>query len=436
MNTAGLSLDNIPSFNVPMGFFLIAPWFGILAATSLLFYPDALTSRWNPALLTFVHLLTLGFAAMVMLGGMIQVLPVVSNRSVPATDYVAPWIKGFLCLGCIFLAGGFICTEPFMFGTAIVLLGAVFILFLGFVGAALVGAGRGGSTLLCLRLAALSLLSTISLGILQLSTYLDLEWIDYLTKHTDNHMMLGLLGWALLLIMGVSYQVIPMFHVAPSFPKWLTTIVPTTLFVALIAAVFSNEQLYPWLLYLVLACVFLYGASALRVLRQRKRKLVDYTVRFWQFALGNLLALCGLYLISSSGMDIGISDSRMELLLGFGFGLGFVVSVMLGMLQKIVPFLIYLHLQRACIEDVNAFMSLPNMKDIIPTSRSKWQYRLHIATVVMFYLCLLVPDLQHYLIVTASLIMAANFGWLLRSLLIANGIYNSKLPRKVLSTAS
>ena len=167
MNTAGLSLDSVPEFRIPMGFFLTAPWFGMLAALLLLFYPEIMGSRWHPAMLATVHLLTLGFGAMIMVGAMIQVLPVVSSQPVPAAAALSSWIRGGLVSGTLFLALGFLFMQNILFYMALTLLGGVFLMFLGAVGLALVRVKQGGDTVFCLRLATLCLLITVVFGVLQ-----------------------------------------------------------------------------------------------------------------------------------------------------------------------------------------------------------------------------------------------------------------------------
>ena len=47
------------------------------------------------------------------------------------------------------------------------------------------------------------------------------------------HILFGLFGFALLLIMGVSFQVIPMFYVMPDFPKFIQNKLPLILFALL-----------------------------------------------------------------------------------------------------------------------------------------------------------------------------------------------------------
>jgi hypothetical protein len=99
--TAGLSLEQAPPFNVPLRFFLTAPWFLVLAALTDCCGkgPDIFASRWLPAALALTHLLTLGFMAQVMLGALLQMLPVVVGVVVPRPRLTAALIHIPLTLG-------------------------------------------------------------------------------------------------------------------------------------------------------------------------------------------------------------------------------------------------------------------------------------------------------------------------------------------------
>ena len=80
MRMPGLTLESLPPINIPLRFFLTAPWFGMLAALLLLFSgPGLWSSSWNPALIGLTHLVTLGFVTMTMLGALFQLLPVLSG---------------------------------------------------------------------------------------------------------------------------------------------------------------------------------------------------------------------------------------------------------------------------------------------------------------------------------------------------------------------
>ena len=77
---SGLSLDQAPPISVPLRFFLTAPLFALSAALLLLWQgPDLFDSRWNPTTLAVTHLLTLGYLGIVMIGAILQMLPVVAG---------------------------------------------------------------------------------------------------------------------------------------------------------------------------------------------------------------------------------------------------------------------------------------------------------------------------------------------------------------------
>jgi hypothetical protein len=98
--SAGLSLEQAPPFSVPLRFFLTAPWFLVLAALLMLWQgPGIFASRWLPATLALTHLLTLGFMAQVMLGALMQMLPVMVGVVIPRPRLIAALIHIPLTLG-------------------------------------------------------------------------------------------------------------------------------------------------------------------------------------------------------------------------------------------------------------------------------------------------------------------------------------------------
>jgi hypothetical protein len=77
-----LSFEKAPPLSAPLRFFLTAPLFSLAAGLLLLGAgPDLLASRWMPGLLAATHLITVGFMLQVMLGALIQILPVVAGAN-------------------------------------------------------------------------------------------------------------------------------------------------------------------------------------------------------------------------------------------------------------------------------------------------------------------------------------------------------------------
>ena len=113
MNPAGLSFEQAPPFSVPLRFFLTAPGFLVLAAMLMLWEgPPLFASRWLPATLALTHLLVLGFMAQVMLGALLQILPVAVGVTVLCPRLTAALIHLPLTLGTLTLAGAFLFSHP------------------------------------------------------------------------------------------------------------------------------------------------------------------------------------------------------------------------------------------------------------------------------------------------------------------------------------
>ena len=77
-----LSFDQSPPLAAPLRFFLTAPLFAVAAGFVIIVSgPDAMVSRWTPAVLALTHLLAAGFMLQVMLGALLQILPVVAGAN-------------------------------------------------------------------------------------------------------------------------------------------------------------------------------------------------------------------------------------------------------------------------------------------------------------------------------------------------------------------
>ncbi len=423
MNLKGLSFENIPALKVPLRYFQAAPLMGMLAALLLVWHPQALDNRWHPSLLAFTHLLTLGFGATLMLGALFQVMPVVTGQTLAHARWVAPIVRWSLLCGALILASGFLSGIALLHLTATLLLAFSLTVFLATFGWALIKVRPVGDSAYCLRLAALALLTTACIGVLQLSYQYWPEGAFYHPARTNIHAAWGGFGWSLGLIIAVAIQVIPMFHVTPSFPGWVPRRLAPLLFALLVLLTLPiGQSLQMAAVFAITICSATFAVCALRVVNRRKRKVIDWTVRFWRLGLIHLLvtsALIPICLLTQSSQLSAV----LTLLIGLGFGLGFVMSVMVGMLQKIVPFLIYLHLQRASLSNPLAMMSLPNMKTIIPSDTSRKQFYLHLFALALIYLSVAVPLLRSF----AALVLLADFSWLAYSLLRASRCYDVTL---------
>jgi hypothetical protein len=234
MLQTGLKLEQAPPISVPFRFFLSAPVFGLACAAMLLWQgPEVFATRWAPAALATTHLLTLGVMASVMLGAMMQMLPVLVGAPVPSPQAVARFTHVLLVLGTLVLAGGFVLLEPFLIRSAVLLLGLGFAVFVVAVGASLTRVRAWNTTVGVMVIAAFALAATVALGAMLAA---GLGWglaLPSAAVH-DLHPGWGLLGWIGLLVIGVAYQVVPMFQMTPSYPSALTRWLTWAIFAVLV----------------------------------------------------------------------------------------------------------------------------------------------------------------------------------------------------------
>ena len=389
---AGLSFEQAPPLSVPLRFFLTAPWFLVAAALLILWQgPSIFASRWVPSTLALTHLITLGVMAQVMIGALLQMLPVVVGVVVPRPQWTAALIHIPLTLGTVMLVAGFLLTSPASFGWASGLLGVAFGVALLALTSAVWRAPVANETVIALRCALAALLVTVSLG-LALSGFLGWGWPVSVVIVTDLHAGWGLLGWTLVLVAGVASQVVPMFQITPRYaPRFvsifaLLMLALLTLWTLLLAHDQATAARWMGLGLAVGSAAF--ASITLRLLAQRRRKIGDATLNYWRVSLFSVLAAVGVWLVtrlSAAGADAPQTD----LLLGILMMVGFAMGVINGMLYKIVPFLAWFHLQAELLGRAK----IPNMKQLLSDTairRQGWAYG---TTLLLLLLAVLYPTL-------------------------------------------
>lgn len=440
---ADLSLQQAPPFSVPARFLVSAPFFGLLAALVLLWYgPDIISHRWTPELLAVTHFLTLGFLAMSMLGAMLQLMPVLMGMVIPRAVTFSGLVHTPLFLGTLCLGLAWLLQLSQLFTAAMLLLGFSFTVFIIVVTERLLRSANRHVTRSMMLLALLSLFITVSLGI-----YLAMghSWQTLLlARHlTDLHLSWGLLGWVLLLIMAVAYQVIPMFQITDEYPamhqRWMVWLV----FIALLGLSLKYlnpqvgtlaelmESVYIFSAALLSGCMIIFALTTLRLLHKRRRQLADTTMRFWQLAMINLLLLTSAWIIPTL-----LHFDLPAILLGVLMIHGLAMTTINGMMYKIIPFIIWLHLS---VHNKNlrdrgergSQVKVPHMRKIIPEAAGLWQFRFHLLSLLLLLFATIWPLWCFY---PAALILALSQAFLLFNLFKAVIFYNKKLVELAAAT--
>ncbi len=386
MKTGALSLDQAPPLSVPASFFLTIP-FGILAAGLILMTSGitALGSPWVPQTLALTHAGTLGILAMGMLGALYQMTPVIAGTPVPFTR-IAHLVHVLLVAGLAGfiwrLLGGPVAAMSWAI-MAFQLALPAFLLPLGW---ALLRPATVNETVQGMRLAVLSLVAITVMGLMMAAGFAGDLFPQNRMLWVQIHLTLALLGWVGGLIMSVSWQVIPMFYLAPAMNKttkrWLFGMLMLGLILPF-AALFANVETTGWLspgkivaissLPAALVIWVLHPALVLKGIANRKRKRSDASLLFWKAGLGMAFLI-----IPIATAALLLPDPRWQVLFGWVAIWGWAGMIMHGMLSRIVPFLVWFHRFSARV----GLEPVPSMRGLLSQRRIQIGFILHAASVI------------------------------------------------------
>jgi len=163
------------------------------------------------------------------------------------------------------------------------------------------------------------------------------------TMHAHAH--LGVLGCFIMLIVGVSYKLVPMFTLSEIQNRARAVSSIALLNLGLAASFLA--VLLRWrgkiaCTLIVVAGLALYGLELTAILRTRKRRSFDWGIRLFLTGVTMLLPLSVLGVILSwPGLPLNALTGQLENLYGFLALIGVITPAIIGMLYKIIPFLVW-----------------------------------------------------------------------------------------------
>jgi hypothetical protein len=418
-----LSFEQAPPISAPLRFFLTAPLFAMFAGVLLLYSgPELFVSRWTPAALALTHLMTVGFMLQVMLGAMQQLLPVVVGANFRQPLHLATLVHAAITPGALFLAAAFLTYEPLLFAGAALCLATGVVIFVVAAAFALHGIAATNPTVLGFKLSLLGLSVTALSGVL-LAVALGLSLDLPLLQLADLHLGWGFMVWGCTLVAAVAFVAVPMFQITPEYPAWFSR--SFTIIALAAVALWTLADLAGWsrpaalLSAVVVASAAMFSMVTLHILRRSKRAKRDASHHLWTVSMGSALVACVLWLATRL---ITAPDQWLGWPLLFGVLLlfGCFMTVILGMLYKIVPFLVWLHLQNRGRGRVSA----PNMKKVLPQVRIDRQILVHFLACALLLLSVFWP---RWFVYPAGLALIIAHGWLLCNLLHATTVYRHHL---------
>lgn len=403
-----LQLDRSPRGGVIMPWFHAAPVFGMLSMFALLAAgPSVWTSRWHPGLLAAVHGITLGALGSVMLGAAQQLTAVLCGRAAVRSRRVATVLFGGWTAGGLLMLAGFAWQVPELLGLALPLLGGVGLVLAGLLVLAHwrgLQAGRDTRGML-MAIAAFGI--TVLLGLRLLAGHA-FPAVPVARALTDWHAGWGLAGWIGVLVMAVSWRVVPMFQHTPAYPRWAPAL-PLAVFAGLLLAAYRPTAG----LLLASLGMAMHALLTLRLQAQRKRPESDITVTAFRFAMLAWLCALALFWIGRSLDDMAVREP-FQLAAGIVYLLGFALGCVNGMLARIIPFLLRLYLQSRHWRGGRPLSNLPRLDRWLPR---RWQIRhLHVhnlGVLLLAFSALWPAHITHW---AGALLLAA--AWCLQAMLL------------------
>lgn len=418
-----VSFDQAPPLGAPLRFFLTAPIFSALAGLLMLVQGPALwASRWVPGVLAVTHLMTVGFMLQVMLGALQQLLPIVVGAPIARPLGVARVVHASITAGLVLLVGGFLWGRPWAFAAAAALLGLGVGVFVLASARALHRAPSASLTATGMRLALVGLVLTVGLGLVMALGLAGLESLSVpLTRLVNIHLGWGFVGWGCALLGAVALVVVPMFQMTPDYPRWFGR-----WFAACALALVGGWTLAEWMQWPVLADVLSVAVATAAVClalvtfslqRQSRKGSADAIGQLWYVAMASTLAAATFWAMGRM-MPQWRPWEQWPLMVGTLALFGGFLSVMTGMLYKIVPFLVWMHLQNLSA----GRMLPPNIKKVLPQRNIDLQTRAHWASLVLLVGAVCWPKGLAYPAGAALLLSQA---WLARNLWSVLPVYRA-----------
>jgi hypothetical protein len=303
--------------------------------------PEALVTPLFPHVLALVHLATLGWLTMTIMGASLQLAPVILTSPLRAGRLLR-WQFPVYGMGVAVLIYGFAVMRPVLLAVGGSIVVVAVLHYAVVLATTLARAQKRPLTAAYLAAALIYLCVVVGLG---LTAALDLQFRflgDTLLRLLPVHIVIGIVGWLTTTLIGVSYTLVRLFALVHGHDDRLGRIV----FVALNAGVlvvafgFSVASLPLAVLggLALTAALGLFAYDYTRMLGARRRKLLDMTQ--WHAIAGAayLALMVPLALIATL-----VNATRPPQLVALGLLalVGALGQSIVGYLYKIVPFLIW-----------------------------------------------------------------------------------------------
>lgn len=398
------------SYKIVLPFYLYAAISFLAATVFLLTSTPAFTGHYfHPHILAVTHTMALGWGTMIILGASHQLVPVLIESKLYSNllAYISFFLSG---IGIPLLIYGFYIFNmgwPAQWGGWLVVMGIV--AYLVNMAISMAKSKNESIHAVFVFTATLWLFLTAILGLAQVYNFtrliLPADSLHYLTLHAHA----GIIGWFLLLIIGVASRLIPMFLISKYSNTKILKVIYALVNAALLA--FVVLFLYPGnksFLFIPVSTIFiaisLFIYYCYCAYKARIRKKVDEQVKLSLLSVLMLLLPMLLLIIVIVSL-IGTSEEKISLILSYGFLIffGWITAIILGMTFKTLPFIIW----NKVYHHRSGLGKTPNPKDLFNNNIFKAMAAAYIFGLILFTIGILFSSAMQLRLGAVLLLLAA-----------------------------
>lgn len=336
-----------PPFKIVAKYFISAIISFVLLTFLLVVSYDSFGGHhFQPRVLALTHIATLGWITMIIFGALFQLVPVVLEVKLYSERLaeIQFWIYALGVIGMIYCFW-FFETSSIIIISAVLLNVAMYI-FAFNITATLRTVKNWNLTGYYLAAAIFHLVVTAIAGLLLAinlySPYIKIDHLQYLNLHAH----VAFIGWVGMVIMGVTYKLIPMFTLSHGYSLgfgkvafWLINL--GLLGISTVMHYKDTTFFYYVFSALIISGLFSFLYQTFLIFNKRIRRKADIGIKF------SYAAYIAMGMSTLTGVLIAITDYstliNFSLIYGVLIVLGFISMLIVGQMYKIVPFLVWYH---------------------------------------------------------------------------------------------
>ncbi len=399
-------------YRVVLPFYAYAALSFLVATILMMTDVGAFTQHhFNAKVLAITHTMALGWGTMMILGASHQLFPVLIEGKLHS-NLLAYLSFIFGAIGIPMLVYAF---YSFNFGLA-AQLGAIcvnlaVISYLSNLTISIVQSKKHNVHAVSAFTAVIWLLVTTFVGLLLVYNFQTPIFTQASIHYLSLHAHLGIIGWFLLMIIGVGARLIPMFLISKYENQktlWgIYGLINVGLISYIIIFIYGANPLASLIpAALVGAAVLLFGHFVYKAYQKRIRKKVDEQVKTSMLSVALItiplvIIICVIFVFSTLG------HQKFVMLYGFTIFFGWITAIILGMTFKTLPFIVW----NKVYHDIAGLGKTPNPKELFKNN-------IFIANVISYLLGFLILSFG----IISTNVIALNMGAVL--LLINALLYN------------